>query len=104
VRCAVPNPDGALRVNMFAAADIISPLGRDGVMVASTALQDVNGQNVVFIPTGPGHFVSRAVQTGLVAKDQTQITSGLAAGEPIVTVGSYWLKAALMQSSIPDEG
>lgn len=104
VRCAVPNPDGALRVNMFATANIISPLGRNGVMVPSSALQDVNGQSVVFIPTSQGHFIWHVVQTGLVANGQTQITSGLAAGAPIVTGGSYWLKAVLMHSAIPDEG
>jgi membrane fusion protein, heavy metal efflux system len=104
VRCAVPNPDGALRVNMFATASIVSPLGRAGILVPSSALQDVNGQSVVFIPTGQGQFAWRAVQAGLVSDDQTQITSGLAAGTPVISEGSYWLKAALMQSTIPDEG
>jgi membrane fusion protein, heavy metal efflux system len=33
VRCDVPNPDGALRANMFATANIASPLGRDAVLV-----------------------------------------------------------------------
>ena len=104
VRCAVPNPDGALRINMFARTSIISPVGRDAVQVPSSALQDVNSQTVVFIPTTPGHFTWHAVQTGLVANGQTQISGGLAAGTPVVTDGSYWLKAALMQSTIPDEG
>jgi membrane fusion protein, heavy metal efflux system len=104
VRCAVPNPDGALRINMFARTSIISPVGRDAVQVPSSALQDVNSQTVVFIPTTPGHFTWHAVQTGLVANGQTQISGGLAAGTAVVTDGSYWLKAALMQSTIPDEG
>jgi cobalt-zinc-cadmium efflux system membrane fusion protein len=104
VRCEVPNPDGALRVNMFATVTILSPQGGDGVMVPSESLQEVNGQSVVFIPTGDRQFASRAVHTGLVANGQTQITSGLAAGTPVVGEGSYWLKAALMQSTIPDQG
>jgi hypothetical protein len=32
------------------------------------------------------------------------ITDGLAADTPVVTDGSYWLKAALTQSTIPSEG
>jgi cobalt-zinc-cadmium efflux system membrane fusion protein len=104
VRCAVPNPDGALRVNMFATTSIISPAGGNGVLVPSSSLQDVNGQSVVFIPAGEGHFAWRAVHTGLVANGETQITSGLSAGTPVVADGSYWLKAALMQFTIPDEG
>jgi len=104
VRCEVANPDGALRVNMFATATVISPQGRDTILVSSSAIQDVNGQNVVFIPTGHGQFAWRAVRTGLIANGQIQITDGLAADTPVVADGSYWLKAALTQSTIPSEG
>jgi membrane fusion protein, heavy metal efflux system len=104
VRCEVPNPDEALRVNMFATVTILSPKGGDAVMVPNESLQEVNGQNVVFIPTGDRQFAWRAVQTGLVANGKTQITSGLEAGTPVVGEGSYWLKTALMQSTIPDQG
>jgi cobalt-zinc-cadmium efflux system membrane fusion protein len=104
VRCEIPNPDGALRVNMFATVTILSPQGGDAVLVPSESLQEVNGQRVVFIPTGGRQFAWRAVRTGPVANGKTQITSGLAAGTPVVGEGSYWLKAALMQSTIPDQG
>lgn len=104
VRCEVPNPDGALRVNMFATVTVLSPQGGDAVLAPSSSLQQVNGQSVVFIPTGDRQFAWRAVHTGLVADGKTQITSGLAAGTPVVGEGSYWLKAALMQSTIPDQG
>jgi len=104
VRCEVPNPDGALRVNMFATVTILSPQSGDAVLAPSSSLQEVNGQSVVFIPTGDRQFAWRAVHTGLVANGKTQITSGLAAGTPVVGEGSYWLKAALMQSTIPDQG
>ena len=104
VRCEVPNPDGALRVNMFATVTILSPQDGDTVLVPSSSLQEVNKQSVVFVPTGDGQFAWRPVHTGLVANGKTQITSGLAAGTPVVGEGSYWLKAALMQSTIPDQG
>jgi cobalt-zinc-cadmium efflux system membrane fusion protein len=104
VRCEVANPDGALRVNMFATATITSPQGGDAILVPSSAVQDVNGQSVVFIPTGHGQFAWRTVHTGLIANGQTQITDGLAADTPVIADGSYWLKAALTQSTIPSEG
>jgi membrane fusion protein, heavy metal efflux system len=104
VRCEIPNPDGALRVNMFATVTIVSPQGGDAVLVPNESLQDVNGQSVVFVPTGDRQFAWRPVHTGLVANGETQITNGLAAGTTIVGEGSYWLKAALMQSTIPDQG
>ena len=89
---------------MFATVTILSPQGGDAVLVPSESLQEVNGQSVVFVPTGHGQFAWRAVHTGLVANGKTQVTSGLAAGTQIVGEGSYWLKAALMQSTIPDQG
>jgi cobalt-zinc-cadmium efflux system membrane fusion protein len=104
VRCEVPNPDGALRVNMFATVTLLSPQDGDAVLVPSSSLQEVNKQSVVFVPTGDGQFAWRSVHTGLVANGKTQITSGLAAGTAVVGEGSYWLKAALMQSTIPDQG
>jgi membrane fusion protein, heavy metal efflux system len=104
VRCEVPNLDGSLRVNMFATVTILSPQDGDAVLVPSTSLQEVNKQSVVFVPAGDGKFTWRPVHTGLVANGKTQITSGLAAGTPVVGEGSYWLKAALMQSTIPDQG
>jgi cobalt-zinc-cadmium efflux system membrane fusion protein len=104
VRCEVPNPDGALRVNMFATVTILSPQDGDAVLVPSESLQEVDKQSVVFVPTGDGQFAWCPVHTGLVANGKTQITSGLAAGTPVVGEGSYWLKAALMQSTISDQG
>jgi cobalt-zinc-cadmium efflux system membrane fusion protein len=104
VRCAIPNADEALRINMFATTSIISPQDREGILVPSGALQNVNGQSVIFVQEDRGNFTWRVVQTGLNMDGRTQIISGLAAGTPIVTDGSYWLKAALMQSAIPDEG
>jgi cobalt-zinc-cadmium efflux system membrane fusion protein len=89
---------------MFATTSIISPPDREGILVPNGALQNVNGQSVIFVQEDRGKFTWHVVQTGLTMDGRTQIISGLAAGTPIVTGGSYWLKAALMQSAIPDEG
>ncbi|MEA3128315.1 MAG: rane fusion protein heavy metal efflux system, partial [Paraburkholderia sp.] len=104
VRCELPNGDGALRANMFGTVEIQAPLGRDTMLVPDAALQDVNGQTAVFIPSGNGRFTWRAVRTGYSADGMTQILSGLSAGTSVVADGSYWLKAALMKGTIPDEG
>jgi cobalt-zinc-cadmium efflux system membrane fusion protein len=104
IRCEVPNPDGALRANMFVTADIKSPLGHDGVMVPDAALQQIDGKPVVFTQTGPGRFERHVVRVGLHSGGFTEIVDGLPAKSTIVTDGSFWVKAAMMQSSIPDEG
>jgi cobalt-zinc-cadmium efflux system membrane fusion protein len=104
VRCDLPNPDGALRANMFASARISSPLGRNAVLVPDEALQDVNGQTMVFIPSGAGHFTRQVIRTGVSSGGFTEIVEGVKAGTQVVTEGSYWLKASFLQDAIPDEG
>jgi cobalt-zinc-cadmium efflux system membrane fusion protein len=104
VRCEVPNPDGALRANMFITVDIRSPQGRNVIMVPDAALQNIDGKPVVFTPAGPGKFKRHVVRLGLRSDGFTEIVEGLAANASIVTDGSFWLKAKLTESSIPDEG
>jgi len=104
VRCDLPNPDGALRANMFVTATITAPLGRDAVLVPDAALQDVDGHTVVFIPSGTRHFIRQTVRTGVSSGGFTEVVEGLKADTPVVTDGSYWLKADFLQNTIPDEG
>lgn len=104
VRCELPNADGALRANMFGTVAIAAPLDHAAVLVPEAALQDVNGQTAVFVPAGKGRFAWRAVRAGETSNGMTEIVSGVASGTPVVADGSYWLKAALLQGAIPDEG
>jgi cobalt-zinc-cadmium efflux system membrane fusion protein len=104
VRCEVPNPDGALRANMFVTADIEAPLGRDGVLVPDSALQDINGNMAVFTPVSTGRFEWHVVRPGQRSGGFTELLDGLKAPGEVVADGSFWLKAALMQSTIPDAG
>ncbi len=104
VRCELANPDGALRADMFAEVHIAVPLGHDALLVPDAALQDVNGQTGVFTAASNGRFVWHAVHTGFESDGQTEIVDGVTAGTQVVTDGSYWLKAALLQDAIPDEG
>jgi cobalt-zinc-cadmium efflux system membrane fusion protein len=104
IRCEVPNPDRALRVNMFVTAAIAVPLGRDGVLIPESAVQNVDGHTVVFTPAGPGRFQWHVVQLGARSGDFTELLGGLKAKANVVTDGSFWLKAALMQSTISGDG
>ena len=72
--------------------------------VPDAALQDIDGKPVVFTPAGPGQFDRHFVRLGLRSGGFTEIVEGLPANATVVTDGSFWLKAALTQSSIPDAG
>lgn len=100
VRCEIPNPDGALKVNMFATVEIEAPLGRDGLVVPDAALQRVDDQPVVFVQLGENRFARRDIRPGLRQGGLTEITDGLEPGEVVATQGSFRLKALLLHSRI----
>ncbi|MDO9711212.1 efflux RND transporter periplasmic adaptor subunit [Paracraurococcus lichenis] len=100
VRCEIPNPEGALRVNMFAIVEIAAPLGREGLVVPDAALQAVDDQPGVFLRTGEDRFAWRRVQPGLRQGGVTEVTEGLQPGETVAAEGSFRLKALLLHDRV----
>lgn len=103
VRCEVPNPDGRLKLEMFVTVELPTPLGRQALMVPSTAIQQIDGQPVVFVQTGEGRFERRNVRLGASSNGWVEVTSGVREGEPVVTEGSFHLKSALLRERIRGE-
>lgn len=99
-RVALANPDGVLRANMFARAEIALGGARPTVMVPATAVQRARGVALVFVRLAPDAFEARRVKTGLVDGDQVEILDGVAAGEPVATKGSFLLKTETLKGSI----
>ena len=66
-------------------------------------LQEVQGEQVVFLSVGEGAFEKRAVQMGREQKGQVEIVSGLSAGERIVTRGGFFIKSEFLKSSLAEE-
>ncbi|MCZ6484389.1 MAG: efflux RND transporter periplasmic adaptor subunit [Acidobacteria bacterium] len=102
VRCVMPNPDGALKLEMFVAVKIPSIRRTVAVAVPESAIQNVEGEEVIFVAEEPGHFRKTVVQTGLSADGWIAI-DGLAEGTAVVTHGSFYLKSALARESIGTE-
>lgn len=102
VRIVVKNPGNQLRPEMLATAAI--PIGRSdaAVIVPSDALQQVEGQDVVFVRVAPDRFAVRPVRTGTTNDGQTTILEGLNGGEPIVVQGSFVVKSQLLRASLEE--
>ena len=103
VRCVVPNEDGRLKLEMFATIEIPTEDVRRTLAVPSAAIQQVNGQPVVFVQRSKTEFEKRTVETGLQKGGWVEIRSGLRAGELVVTDGSFYLKSALLRELIGGE-
>lgn len=103
VRIEVNNPGNRLRPEMLASADF--PVGgmNPVVTVPSDAVQQVTGQDVVFVRTAPDRFSVRPIHAGPIEAGRTPILEGLQAGEVVVISGSFTLKSQLLKSSLDNE-
>jgi cobalt-zinc-cadmium efflux system membrane fusion protein len=103
LRCVLPNTDGRLKLEMFATVTIPTKESRMGVTVPSAAIQEINGQSVVFVQTGPTKFEKRIVELGNQTQESAEIISGVKPGEKVVAKGSFYVKSALMRELIGGE-
>ena len=102
VRIALSNAGNLLRPEMLATAEV--PVGgpRRIVAVPSDAIQQIDGEDVVFVRTAPDRFTVRAVQPGESNNGQTPIVQGLKEGEPVVVHGSFVLKSQLLKATLEE--
>jgi len=103
VRIELNNPGNRLRPEMLANAEIPIASGESTVTVPSDAIQQVNGQDVVFVQTAPARFATHPVRVGETTAGRTPILEGLKAGDPVVVHGSFILKSRLLKSALESE-
>ena len=104
VRIVLDNSKNLLRPEMLATAEI--PVGgpRTIVIVPSGAVQQMDGQDVVFVRTAPDRFAVRPVQTTTTRNGYTPILEGLKRGDPVVVRGSFILKSQLLRATLERGG
>lgn len=103
VRCDVANSDLRLKTDMFANIELPTKFSKQAIAVPSSALQEVEGKNVVFIRRTPTQFEKREVEKGTTVGGLTEIVSGLSVGEPVVTQGAFHLKSILAGNELGEE-
>lgn len=99
-RVPLDNADGALRANMFGQARILTGAARSGVFVPTAAVQRVKTAFVVFIKAADDVYETRRVTLGARENGAVEILTGLRAGEPVATQGSFLLKTEIAKDSI----
>ena len=111
VRIEASNPDGLLKVGMFAEVSfqIRADAGKSGrdreLVVPSESIQRIGERTIVFIPKQgeAGHYLVRDVEAGGEAEGFTRILHGLTAGEKVVGVGGFTLKSHLLRGDLKEE-
>lgn len=90
----LPNPDGQLRVGMFADARISTGERAEDAALPVSAIVEEAGQDVVYVMLGGESFERRVVRLGVRDGDFVQVVEGIAPGERVVTRGAYLVRLA----------
>jgi len=100
-RIEIPNPDGRLRIDMFAKVALNLSTSSKVILVPTNSVTLVQGINNVYVEKGES-FEARPVEIGNRFNDSIEIKAGLEIGEKVVTAGVYALKARQLKSQISD--
>jgi Cu(I)/Ag(I) efflux system membrane fusion protein len=92
LRIEVANPDGLLRADMAAVAEIEAPVGR-GLAVPESAIIDSGRRQIVLVERGEGRYEPRAVTLGPRVPGYVQVLDGLKPGERVVTSATFLIDA-----------
>ncbi len=104
-RVEVPNPQGRLKPGMFATA-IIAATTQDAttsLTIPAGAVQRIEGETVVFVPSRDGVFRKREVVLGKQGNSWVEVRAGVQEGEQVVTEGSFTLKSELLKATLAGE-
>jgi len=93
LRIEVANPDGRLRADMAATAEIKSPLDGSRVAVPDSAVIDSGQRQVVLVERGEGRYEPRPVRLGAHVPGWVQVLDGLKPGERVVTRATFLIDA-----------
>ncbi len=102
VRCQVPNPDGRLKPEMYAAITLSSGEPHDVLAVPSGAIQEIEGKPFVFVRTAKGAFERRDIVPGPEAEGWVEVRSGVEEGDEVAAAGSFLLKSELLKGSLAE--
>jgi cobalt-zinc-cadmium efflux system membrane fusion protein len=95
VRIVTANPSGLLKKDLFVDVTVHGLVRHDVLVVPTSAvLYDEQNLPFVYVDQGQGKFAQRQVTLGAQQGTDTEITSGLKAGDQVIGQGSLFLQFA----------
>jgi len=89
VRMVFDNADGLLKPEMFADVTVQANRQVDAVVVPSEAIVRSGSHDQIFVALDGGRFEPRDVTLGVSSEGETQVLSGVNAGERVVTSAQF---------------
>lgn len=100
VRIDLDRTSEVLRPEMLATAEIAVGESHPVILIQPEGVQQVNGQDVVFVRTAPDRFTPHPVRVGGTVNGKIVLAEGVRAGEEVVTQGSFLLKSQLLKAQM----
>jgi len=94
LRARYPNADGALVPGFFAEVDVVLSEKNDALTVPTEAMIPELGRTKVLLARS-GKVVPTIVTTGIRMADEIEVTSGLSAGDTVITTGILQLREGM---------
>lgn len=101
-RALIRNEDGAWRPGAAVKARVTVAQRKADLVIALSALQDMDGQTVAFVREGES-YEARPLILGERDAQRVEVLSGLRAGEAVVVEQSYLIKADIEKSGAAHE-
>lgn len=102
LRAVFPNPNGTLLPGMYVRAVLSQGVAASGILVPQGAIQrDPKGNAMVTLVNAKGGAEPRPVTLGQTVGDKWLVTSGLNAGDKVVTEGLQKLRPGAQIKAVP---
>jgi Cu(I)/Ag(I) efflux system membrane fusion protein len=92
VRIELPNPDGALKPDMYGSVAITSATPA-ALAVPDSGVIDSGTRRIVLVEKGEGRFEPREIKTGKRGDGYVAVLEGLAEGEKVVVSANFLIDA-----------
>jgi len=100
----VPNPNGLLRVGMFADVFLETQSSKRAIAIPQQAVVLENGLPVAFVLIDGETFQKRDLNLGIRDGDWVEVLSGVEEGERVVTQGAFLVRLAMASPASFGEG
>ncbi len=97
------NPQGLLKPNMFARANVILRANEAALTIPNGAIIEANGEKFVFVHNG-GEYNRVEVSIGAKDDEYSEITDGLVPGDEVVTQGNRQIYTMWLTGGQPKAG
>lgn len=98
-RVVIDNSDGYWRPGLFVSAKVAIEELQADIVIPLSAIQTIDGNNVVFVYHEDGRFEPQAIILGRRDHHQVEIVQGLTIGQRYVSENAFSLKAQMQKAS-----